>query len=364
MIKREKIAKCERIAASLKNELAMIEVHHGMPAISAKDLAKQYGVSVPTAHNALNILVREGLLYRVKGSGTFFNCPVPEKKMLIGIADQAVCPEYLSPELIRILNYHIVYASEYLKNAGCDIRMITYNEMMEENALQGLDGLLISCMFLDSKSIKLLLKSRLPIVGYRFNHPNNYPVSHARYDLNTGMTEALDELNLTPDCRINLITEQIPYGEHAQKCWLKHLKKRKIDVSQIQISEIPTKDLEINCYRLIRVYPERFKNSVILVGDDEIAKNLINAMTLEGYEQGKDYRLIGIGNRADHGMKSAEDLEIASIDLPIQQMAEESAKLLLYKISNPSECHCIVMIPTHYKSRKSSGITEIQEETR
>ena len=358
MIKRAKIAKCEQIAESLKEELSGIEVHHGMPVVSAKDLARQYKVSVPTAHNALNILVKEGLLYRKQGSGTFFNCLNQKKKCLIGIADQTIYPEFLSQELINILSYHIIYASDYLKSEGCDIRMITYKDLMEHDVLQGLDGLLISCMYLDSKSIKRILKSKIPVVGYRYNHPNNFPISHSCYDLNTGIAEALNELELTTESRINLIYEQIPYGEHARKCWLKHLKKRNIQDSQIQITAIETSELEISCYRLIRVYPEQFKHSVILVSDDEIAKNLINAMTLEGFEAGKDYRLIGIGNRADHGMESAKNLHIASIDLPIKLMAEESAKLLLYKISNPSDCHCSVMIPTHFIKRKSSGSTE------
>ena len=358
MIKRAKIAKSEQIAEVLRNELSAADIYHGMPAVSAKELARQHGVSVPTAHNALNILVREGLLYRVQGSGTFFNCPDRGTKKLIGIADQAVCPEWLTQELIRILNFHIVYASEYLKASGCEIRMISYDELLDGKVLHGLDGLLVSCMFLDVKTIELILNSGIPAVGYRFNHPNNFPISYLSYDLNTGMSEALDTLNLTSESRINLISENIPYGVHARKCWMKHLKERNIRESQILCSEIDTKDLEVSCYRLIRVYPERYKNSIILVSDDEIAKNLINAMTLEGFESGKDYCLIGIGNRTDYGMESAGELEISSIDLPIKLMAEESAKILLYKISNPSECHCSVMIPTHFIKRKSSGMTE------
>jgi DNA-binding LacI/PurR family transcriptional regulator len=167
------------------------------------------------------------------------------------------------------------------------------------------------------------------------------------------MSEVMAQLDLNAQSRINILYEQIPYGEHAKKCWLDHLKKHGIQDSQINILKLDTQELEINCYRLIRVYPEWFKDSIILTASDEIAKNLINAMTLEGFECGKDYSLVGIGNNADHGMESAKKLQISSIDLPIRLMAEESAKLLLYKISNPSECYCNVMIPTHFIKRKS-----------
>lgn len=347
MVRRVKNVKNKRIAECLKAELLSMGMHHGDPVISARELAQHYGVSVPTAHNALNMLVKEGLLYRVQGSGTFYNSP--EKKSLrIGLADESLQLEFIPPDLNRILNNHFIHAAEFFHSEGCSVRMISYSELLQGEVLKDLDGLLISCMFLDKKTFKLISSSGIPVVAYRYNHPNQYPVPYVTYDLKTGIREALERISPDSNSRFHLVYETIPYGIHAKNLWQEHLEKLGIPQSQITVTGIETETREVSCYRLVRVYPERFQNSIILVSDDELAVNLVNALTLEGFEQGREYQLVGIGNRAEYGFESAKKLKISSIDLPINKMAEEAAKLLLYRIANPSECGYAVMVPTHF----------------
>ena len=62
MIRRIRTAKSRRLAETIRKELGSIRTFPGMPAASASELAREYGVSVPTAHNVLNILAKEGLL--------------------------------------------------------------------------------------------------------------------------------------------------------------------------------------------------------------------------------------------------------------------------------------------------------------
>ena len=361
MIRRIRSAKSRKLAEVIRKELSSIRTFPGMPAASASELAREYGVSVPTAHNVLNILAKEGFLYRVRGSGTFFSGS-REKPLLIGIADQTISPEYLSPDINRILDYHFDYAAKYFREHNCQVRIITYAELMSGGALHGLDALLISALYLDPDSVELLRSSGIPVLVYRNDYLDNYDFPSLVYDHDRGMAEALDYLKPAAENRIILITETTPCGRDIKMRWLRNLKAVHIPESRIVSYDVDVVEREISCYRLVRVHRELFRNAVILTGNDEVAMNVVNALTLEEMQCGLDYRLVGIGNRAGYGYPTIEKLQIASIDTPIRQMAQEAARQLLSRLKNHSDCNCSVMIPTHFIPRASAGYVQNENE--
>ncbi len=362
MIRRIRTAKSRRLAETIRQELSSIRTFPGMPAASASELAREYGVSVPTAHNVLNLLAKEGLLYRVRGSGTFFSGSQTGQSPRIGIADQTISPEYLSPDINRILNYHFDYAAEYFRSHNCQVRFITYSELMSGGALHDLDALLISALYLDPDSVELLRASGIPVLVYRNDYLDNYDFPSLVYDHDRGMTEALEYLNPAAENRIILITETTPCGKDIKMRWLRNLKTFHVPESRIISYDVDVVEREISCYRLVRVHRELFRNAVILTCNDEVAMNVVNALTLEEMKCGMDYRLVGIGNRAGYGYPTIEKLQIASIDTPIRQMAQEAARQLLSRLKNHSDCNCSVMIPTHFIPRASAGYVRNENE--
>src|SRR5581483_299409 len=60
-----------QIALSLKQRLASGEWNSGMQLRTEPELAKEYGVSRMTMRQALAEMVKEGLVTRQRGSGTF-----------------------------------------------------------------------------------------------------------------------------------------------------------------------------------------------------------------------------------------------------------------------------------------------------
>ena len=356
MIKRTRVAKSCRIAEQLRREFAFSNIQRGSPAMSANELAKQYNISVPTAHNVLNMLVKDGLLYRVKGSGTFFNQDSAGRKLCIGIADQTISLEFLSEDINRIMNYHFDYAAEYFRNKDCQVRIFSYSELMMPETLKNLDALLVSCSFLDQTTVPFFRKLNIPVVVYRYNNVPDPSFSYLYYDLNTGVKEAVKHLHPLKDDKIIFVTEETPSGFHALECWKRQFELYGIDQSCFIEHTTPASDRERFCYRLVRTRLKDFKNAIVIAGNDEVAVNLINALDLEEYRRGKDYRLIGTGNRAGYGFVTAEKLQLASIDMPIRQMAEEGAKLLLHVLNNKSNGKFSVAIPTRFINRDSAGI--------
>lgn len=356
MIKRTRVAKSCRIAEQLRREFSCTKMQRGTPAISANELAELYGVSVPTAHNVLNILTKEGLLYRVKGSGTFFNQESTGRKIQIGIADQTVSKEFLSDDVNRILDCHFNCAAEFFRNHDCQVRIVPYSDLMLKDSLKDLDALLISCLYLDKITVPFLQKMNIPVIVYRYSNLPSQAFSHLYYDFNTGVKEALAYLHPSKTDKFIIVAEQSPSALYASDCWRRQLALCGIEESNISIHTASVSERERFCYRLVRTRQKEFKDAVILTANDEIAVNLLNALDLEEFRRGKDYRLVGIGNRADYGSETAQKLQLASVDTPIRQMAEEGAKLLLYALNNNSNSKFSVGIPTHFISRESAGV--------
>ena len=82
------------------------------------DLSEQFNVSRPTVRHALNDLVNEGYLTRVRGRGSFVTKPkvVQEYTKFIESYDQEMEKKGLSP-LTKVLELSMIYPNEYIQ--GC-----------------------------------------------------------------------------------------------------------------------------------------------------------------------------------------------------------------------------------------------------
>ncbi len=347
--------KSETIAGMIRENLLGHPLPAGTPVASSREIARKYKVSLSTADQALNLLVQEDFLYRTKGSGTFLKLDSYARPLRIGVADQIVSSQYLSPEINRILNMHFEIAGQNLIERGCQLELLSYNSMRQKNLTENMDGLLVSINYMDPEARHFLKETGLPIVVYR-HHQSEPECSCVYYDYVPGIVQALDHLKLLKNDRIFLVYELTQTGRYFYKLWKELLLARGIIEEYITSYEIPVDERELSCYRLVRVNSSKFKDSVILTCNDEVASNLINALTLENYSCGKDYRLVGAGDRESYGFVMGNQGQvIASIHVPIETMAKEAAKLLLYKITNKVEYNCQIKIPTSFVPRLSSG---------
>ena len=64
-----------QIAETIRQRIFSREYPVGSQMPTEKELSEQFGVSRPTVRQALDTLAREGLLMRIKGSGTFVTEP-------------------------------------------------------------------------------------------------------------------------------------------------------------------------------------------------------------------------------------------------------------------------------------------------
>lgn len=322
---------------------------------SGRDIAKRFRVSLSTANKAVNLLVQEGILYRLRGSGTYLKNDAVPKTLRIAIAD---CPLVPLPERVqKILNIHIDSALKYLMDVGCDVRVLTYPELMHPSVknelLPKLDGLLVSCSYIDPESIRLLNASKTPYVVYRHDVPPLHPYSHVIYDVASGIKEAVENVNFCKGREPLIFYETTSSGQFLRDSWVRALSETGLDSSRIRMFPVDVFFREAECYRLVRVENDEFRGKILICTNDELAFSLANALSLERMEVGVDYAMIGYGDRETYGPQMPGGPLIASIGAPMRLMAEEACKLLLGIVRSPGGCLHSVSIPTTFTPRKS-----------
>ncbi len=352
MIFKTRCSKGKKLADALRRELSGLSTDGETPIASAHEIALQHQVSLPTAHNALNQLVREGLLYRIQGKGTFLK-PQEEKRLRIGIADSTIFP--LSEETQKLLYHHIEYVMDYLAKENCDTTLIAYPDLIKSASTlnKNFDALLVSVNYMDPNSIRILTESGLPVVIYRFESEGLFPFSQVYYDQNNGIAKAIAALEPAVDEAPVIVYEKTASGIASRKMWEKYLCKAGFSSAGIEYHEILTAKREISCYRLIRVHHKEFRNRILFTTNDDLAFCIISAFHDENMICGKDYRICGVGNHESDGAYFGGEPILSTVDRPQKLMAEESARLLLYLIKHPTKCRFSVRIPTDFILRQS-----------
>ena len=350
MIKTCRKAKSVQIAEILRRELLKNPPAAGTRMVSATELSVLHNISVPTAHNVLNLLVKDGLLYRKHGSGTFF---AGKKRYAVGILDQPV-GAMLPQEINAVLGRFCEYALYFLKKNNCDAKVISYQEMFQNDPFSGLDGLLVSQLFIDELSLKILKECHLPFVVYRSATTEKKDYSCCEFDIETGIKEALQYLAPDKNSPIFLFSENTPEGLWHQEIYHKELAAKKLSFEATFCCTPP--ETAVECFRTVRVRAEKFRNSVIFCTSDVLAINLYNALLLENFQPGRDFRLIGVDDTEGYNSNIHNPPVISSIHKPIDTMSFEALKLLLRMIKDPTDNHTVIRIPTTFISRKSSEL--------
>ena len=347
--------KSETLAELIRKNLQEFPFTAGTPVASSREIARKYNVSLSTADQALNHLVQEDFLYRSPGSGTFLKQDSQARSLHIGIADQIVSAQYLTPEINRILDRHFEIAGQELSDLGCHLDLLSYQSMIQSFQECSLDGLLMSINYIDPESVRLMQEKKIPVVVYR--HFQSVPeYSCVYYDYSVGMKSALEYLKIRKDEPVVLVYETTSCGRYIHSLWKELLYSYGISEKNIISYDVCVKERDLTCYRLARVNLSKFKGAAILTSNDGLAANLINALTLENLVCGQDYRIIGTENREAYGFEMGNrGPVIASIHTPIEVMAKEAVKLLLYKINHEVDYTCQLRIPTGFVPRLSSG---------
>ena len=353
--KRKKVNKISKTASILRDEFSESHLKDGDRVASAKQIAERFGLSVPTAHEAIKLLVSEGLLYRVRGSGTFIRRGNVHKNYRIALFDTP--PAHVPESLHNVFSEAIDNMIESLHSHGCITQLMPYYELRDKNTalamMQNFDGMLISNRYVDPNTLPLFQASGIPFVVFGHFYEMPHHCSQVFGDMRYGMKEALAMIPSLESREIVIFAENTITSEILSQQWSLCAQEAGIAAKNIETIVIDLKKRSQECYKQIRVYCKSIARKVILTTTDGLAYNIIGAFTLEDHVPGKDFVLISCGNREGQGFRFADEPIISSIDVPQDRMIHESVRLLLQLIQTPSDVIYQARIPSQLVIRKS-----------
>ena len=355
-----KVNMTENIRSALEDMILSGSFRSGDQLASNAELAERFGVSTLTADRAVRLLVNKGLVYRKHGVGTFVasqDTRGQKKKYRIAVADKKfpTTPMWESSMGIRT---RISIQHLYMKQ--CDVKLIDYPTFCDPDlladAIDGVDGLLITSGFIDPLTVANLNKLEIPVVITHLEEELDLPFHQIMFDNSRGIREAVKKMIQQNPSEILIVYENHPNGILRKEAFEKTVIENGYPVKQIHFCCVETDALSnaIPSYRLGLKLCSKIEGKFLFSTSDVVSFSLLEAFSENGLEAGKDFQLLSYDNLEDYGCLPYKEPCLTTIDAPKARLAERSSDLLLEQIGKPLDETVIVRIPTRLVVRKTA----------
>lgn len=350
------------IAENIRDDIASKQISPGTALPTAKELAAYYRVSQVTANRALETLVAEGLVYRIKGHGSFVaESKLPDTSYTIGLELSTRVGE---PKDILNAAFDVFpnTVMDYLERIGHHIKPLPAHELLDPEGKfsSDIDGFIISPEFINRPDvIANLQQSGKDVVMIRQTNFQDLPFHQVIPDLRPGFSQALElfwsqghERIIIADCR------GVPENLARRKMFLQSALKSGFPVGNISFvsRERLVADLGRTAGRQIGqeiLDNAQEKPAVFCVGD-LIAFGIVDAVHERGLEVGRDLDLISFDNLEASGLCPFDEPLLTSVSFPRAEIARAAVDLLIDQLANGKGYLQTIRIPTELVIRKSA----------
>lgn len=355
----------ETIRDALEEMILRGELQAGELLASNAELAAKFHVSTLTADRAVRLLVKDGLVYRKQGVGTYI-AELPQrmaKKIRIGVADTKFPENRLFDSSMGIRTRSSV---QYLYDHHCNVKLLDYETFTNRKKLisvcRELDGLLISMTFIDPQTAANLRGLSIPVVVTNLEESLNLPFHQVVFDNYSGMREAVEVWNGRQRKEIMIIHASHKNSLLRKKAFEENLAEFGYDCSRLETvcldTERESRNIEISCYRLAKELSSHIRDKFIFSTSDVISFSMLEAFHEKGLESGKDFELLSYDNLEGYNYIPFGKPFLTTVDAPRIRLAERAAELLLQQIEKSAGETHIIRIPTRLVIRKTAFADE------
>ena len=354
----------KNMTLSIRNTLEEMifrgELHSGEMLASNTELAERFGVSTLTADRAVRHLVKQGLVYRKQGVGTFIAASKVQKTQAtirIGILDREFPA---TPLWDSAMGIRTRISFQYFYKKQCEARLIDYATVSDakklSEAVRDLDGLLVSAIFIDRVTIPNLMRLSIPIVVTHLEEVLDLPFHEVVMDNNKGLREAAQKMMESQPEEVLIIYEGHSNGRIRKRIFEENIRLLGYSEQRIKYYQIETDALNngVPSYRLGLRLCQEIKGKFLFSTSDVVSFSLLEAFREKGLEAGKDFQLLSYDNLEDYGCLPFQKPFLTTIDAPKTRQAERSAELLLEQIGKPQDETMIIRVPTKLVIRKTA----------
>ena len=337
------------------------ELSSGELLASNHELAEQFGVSTLTADRAVRQLVKDGLVYRRQGVGTFIaerKQRNPGKTLRIGVSDEKF-PS--TPLWDSAMGIRTRISIQYFYTRQCEVRLLDYQTVCDREKLShaaaGLDGLLVAAGFIDPLTMENLRELQIPIVVTNLEEVLDLPFHQAVWDNDRGIREAAEKIMKEPPEEFVIVYEGHINGKLRKQCMEKNLTQLGYDSSRIRSCQVETAALlnAIPSYRLALELSSDIRGKFVFSTSDVVSFSMLEGFREKNLTPGKDFQLLSYDNLEINGLLPGKlEPVLTTIDAPRVRSCERAAELLLDRIGKPMDETIIIRIPTRLVVRKTA----------
>jgi DNA-binding LacI/PurR family transcriptional regulator len=349
------------LAKILREEIESSSLPPDSPIMSARELAEKYGSSTLTANRALSSLEDEGLIYRVRGSGSFVAGNDKNTKSLkIGIAFPIPQGDKESVEAAFAVYPRSI--TESLRAMGHESINISYYDLLDpryvEENLSRLDGLILSRSCIDNKTFPLLEKANSNIVTVQNEGVSHYSCHQVVPDLRVGFKDALLHL-AEKDCPKIYIASCNPEEHHKYRISLLYRVAEELKISSSRMELITSKrqigDLgRMSGQEMGRKLIDKTKPFAVFSLSDFTSFGILDVVMEQKLELGKEVSIVSFDNLEGYGLLPFRRPIVSTITNPKEKITGEAIKILLSRIDKNDGFTHISRVPTEFIPRRSS----------
>ncbi len=337
------------VAEQLRRRIGEQNLTSGTPIMSTRELAMHYNVSTLTADRAVTRLVDEGLLYRVKGSGTYVKelPQTPSKTHFsVGLASEM----RFSVEALR--NY-TERALNWFRSHNADVRIIPYcdlsNPEVMRNVYGHLDGILLSAHSADPHTYEILKNFQRPVVLFQRDCVVDMNFHQITWNYRPSYQAVIELLKKDLPKEILVLYETHKNGEFRAAKFIEMLREAGIpaeSIRQIGLKWAPPPNLTSHNYQLAEELAAEISGKFIFCTSDISSSQLLEVFDAKDLHAGRDFRLVSSDNLEDLGYLPFGKPRLTTINHPWEAAAEQAAELLLEVICKPTPHNHIIRLNT------------------
>lgn len=322
------------------------ELTKGTALASTSKMAARYNVSQGTIHRAVNKLVKKGLIYRVRGSGTYVASSIVDRKSKIGIMGwQRSLNSPLNKAAFSTFEDTLLHR---LEKANFEVELIWkipyFNDrMMVPKSLERYDLIILSEGMLNPTLASFLTHLNIPVIAIMGEELSTYNFHQVFHDYRLGFMKALNLIKDKGFDNICIASTCCETSLHRAKVLKECVKK--LDMNCKEIPEEEKSQIYVDSSLLIisgrekaRYFIEHDWKGVIFSLSDFLAFGMLDYFTENNLEVGKDVLLVSYDNFESRGVLAGKEPVLTSITHPLIELADATADLAVRLIKSNESC--------------------------
>lgn len=331
---------------------------------SAKQMAMRYNVSAMTVNRAISKLVKQGIIYRNQGSGTFVGNVTSEKP---DVKIKVFNWQYSKNDPLSIAAYGTFYDAllkglEYLRfHVSTSEKQPFFDKIFTGEHVEKFDLLIVPGGMVNYQTVPLLKKLQAPIVMINNEKLSPWPFHQVFHDYVPGFEKALNYIKAIGYSKFfiaGMTGETSEYrSEVLQQCARQEKMQYEILPLMPNIYSNQPHVAYLSGQEHGRYCIEHKLEGIIFTLSDFIAFGIIDVLKEHNVKVGNRIKLISYDNIESRKVYTGEPV-LTSITHPLEQLAERVVKLVEYIVNHKIECaesNYIVRVPASELVIRSSA---------